>query len=272
MSYMLEPINTTILPQFQAWTDQYGMICNNPNGNSSGNGNLWTGHYVYGLVSTNQITDLEKQRVLQVYANNFSQPGILCRTPNFPDSRQAQDDVYGLMGAEALLVPNDRVMTRAIYSYGQHTEPKGIDPTEPFPGAQGRVLLLIKLLCFGRARWVWNNISPGTFSEASWLGRFPAFLAVMQMSLRYGVNPFFWVWWAFTTLSTSWFGNSTNNNGDCLILQGCIAAQGYGPLTNWVCQQFHKSIKRKYGSAGGLMEVYFQDPANPLISLLQNTC
>ena len=270
MAYTLTPLNTPLLPQFQVWTDQYGMTTNDPNGDSTGNGNLYTAHYVYGLVSTNQINDSERQRILQVYANNFSQPGMLCRIPNFPGDRQAQDDIFGLAGAEALLSPNDRKMTRAVYSYGEHTEPRGIDPTEPFPGAQGRVFLLIKALCFGKCRWVWNNINPGTFSETSWLGRFPALLAVLQMSLRYDVNPLFWIWWATTTLSTSWFGNSTNNNGDCLILHGCIAAQGYGPLTNWICRQFHKGIRRKYGSAGVLMSDYFQNPLHPLCQLLKD--
>ena len=270
MAYTLTALNTSLLPQFQAWTDQYGMVTNNNQGNSSDNGNLWLAHYTYGLVETYEIDDREKQRILQVYANNFSQPGILCRTPNFPGNRQAQDDLFGIVGAEALLSPNDRKMTRAIYSYGQHIEPKGVDPTEPFQGAQGRVFLLIKALCFGKCRWVWNNISPGTFSETSWLGRFPALLAVLQMSLRYDINPFFWLWWAVTALSTSWFGNSTNNNGDCLILHGCSAAQGYGRLTDWVCRQFHKGIKRKYGSVGGLMQVYFQNPQHPLCALLKD--
>ena len=118
MSYILEPINTVLLPQFQAWTDQYGMICNNSSGNSSDNGNLWTAHYVYGLIATNQMTDQEKQRILQVYANNFSESGMLCRTPQWPGNRQAQDDLYSVASIEALLTPNDRKMTRSIYEYG----------------------------------------------------------------------------------------------------------------------------------------------------------
>jgi hypothetical protein len=247
------------------------MITNNPQGNSSRNGNLWTAHYVYGLSATNQLNSVkEEHRILQVYQNNFSQPGILCRTPNFPDDRQAQDDLYGVMGAEALLSPHNRLMTRAIYNYGEHTEPKGIDPTEPFPGAQNRVFLLIKFLCFGKCKWVWNNVNPGTFDEASWLGRFPAFLAVMQMSLRYGVNPFFWTYWAVTTLRSAWLGDKTDNNGDCLILQGTVAAQGYGPLTDWICKQFHGGIKRKYGNVGGLMAAYFDNPDHPLVALLSS--
>ena len=269
-NYLLTQQNTCQLPQFQPYTDQWGMTTNNALGLPTDNDNLFTAHYVYGLFSTNQITVQEKQRILNVYAANFSQPGLLCRSPNFPGSRQAQDDMYGLMGAEAQLSPDNRSMTKAIYEYGKISA-KGIDSTEPYQGAQTRAFWAIKILTFGRCRWVWNNIQPGKFDEDSWLGRFPAFLAVMQMSLREWVNPIFWLWWALTSLNNAWFGNSSNNNGDCLALQGSLAAQGYGPLTNWVCKQIHNGIKKNYGSAGGLMESYFQDPNHPLVALLINT-
>jgi hypothetical protein len=259
-----------LLTQFKPYADKYGMITNNNQGLSTDNGNLFTAHYVYGLVSTNQTNDEEKQRILQVYKNNFLQPGILCRTPQFPGNRQAQDDMYGLMGIEALLSPNDRSMTASIYEYGAKSASQ-IDSTEPFFGAQKRAYWAIRILTLGRCRWVWNNIEPGKFDEASWLGRFPAFLAVMQMSLRKFVNPFNWIWWCASSLNSAWYGDNSDNNGDCLILQGALAAQGYGPLTNWVCGQIHKGIARKYGSAGGLMESYFNDPNHPLVALLSKT-
>lgn len=270
MTYSLSSINTCLLPNFQAWTDEYGMMTNNPNGESTDNGNLFTAHYTYGLVSTNQINDEEKQRILQVYKNNFLQPGILCRTPNFPGNRQAQDDMYGLFSAEALLNPNNREMTRSIYEYGKMSA-HGVDPTEPYQTAQRIASIGIKILTLGRSRWIWNNINPGTFDEASWLGRFPAFLAVMQMSIKEQVNPIDWVYWAVSSLYSAWFGDSSGNNGDCLMLHGAIAVQGYGKISDWVCRQIHNGIKRKYGSAGGLMLAYFADPTNPLVNLLKNT-
>ena len=261
--------NTCQLSQFQPYTDQYGMITNNNQGLSTDNGNLFTAHYVYGLFATNQISEDEKQRILNTYANNFSQNGLLCRTPSFPGNRQAQDDIYGLMGAEALISPNHRVLTRTIYEYGK-VSAKGIDSTEPYQGAQTRAFWAIKVVTLGRCRWVWNNIEPGKFDEASWLGRFPAFLAVMQMSLREWVNPLSWLYWTATSLRSAWYGDKSDNNGDCLMLQGALAAQGYGRLTNWVCGQIHNGIKRKYGSAGGLMLAYFADPNHPLVELLKD--
>ena len=269
MLYPLTSINTCLLPQFQSYTDVYGMITNNANGGSTENGNLFTAHYVYGLVATNQINDVEKQRILQVYANNFSESGILCRTPVWPGDRQAQDDMYGLMSAEALLSPNKRTMTNSIYEFGLKSA-SGIDSTEPYQGAQTRFYWAIKILTLGRCRWVWDNIEPGKFDEASWLGRFPAFLAVTQMSLKKRVNPFFWTYWAASCLWDYCFGNSSDNNGDCLMLHGAIAANGYGPLTNWICGLVHKNIKRKYGSTGVLMADYFQNPQHPLCALLKD--
>lgn len=268
-NYTLTKQNTCQLPQFQPYTDQYGMITNNPQGNSSDNGNLWLAHYAYGLISTNHITDEEKQRILNVYASNFSQFGLLCRTTQFPGNRQAQDDMYGLIGAEALISPSHRVLTRSMYEYGK-VSAKGIDSTEPYQGAQTRAFWAIKILTFGRCRWVWNTTEPGKFSEASWLGRFPAFLAVMQMSLRERVSPFNWLYWAASSLYSAWCGTEKSNNGDCLMIHGANAAQGYGLLTNFVCNQIHKGIKRKYGSAGGLMAQYFQDIKHPLVALLNN--
>jgi hypothetical protein len=269
MPFPMIAINVPQLSQFQSWTDQYGMICNNNQGNSSGNGNLWTAHYVYGIVATNQISDNERRRLLQIYANNFSEPGILCRTPVFPGDRQAQDDYYGLMSAEALLEPTHRFMTRTIYEYGKKSA-SGIDSTEPAQGAQKRAFWAIKVLTLGRCRWVWNNVQPDRFDETSWLGRFPAFLATMQMSLREDVNLFFWTYWAVSNLWNAWFGSSSDNNGDCLALHSAIASQGYGPITNWICRQVHSGIERKYGSAGGLMFEYFQNPRHPLIALLKD--
>ena len=268
-TYTLTNQNTCQLPEFQAWTDVYGMITNNDQGSSTDNGNLFTSHYVYGLSATNRITDIEKQRILSVYRANFSQPGLLCRTPVFPGDRQAQDDMYGLMGAEAQLSPSNRAMTKAIYEYGKISA-KGIDSTEPFPKPQTYAFWAIKILTLGRCRWVWNNIEPGKFDETSWLGRFPALVATMQMSLQERVNPFNWLVWAGASLYSSWFGNSSDNNGDCLFLQSAIAVKGYGPLTNFVCDQVHTGIKHKYGGVGGLMADYFQNPAHPLVALLNS--
>jgi len=262
--------NTCQLPQFQPYTDQHGMITNNNQGQSTDNGNLFTAHYVYGLFQTKQIDDTEKQRILNVYAANFSQSGLLCRTPNFPGSRQAQDDMFGLMSAEALIEPTHRVMTRTIYNYGLNSA-QGIDSTEPDQNFQKWIFGAIKALTFGRCRWVWNNVQPGKFDVTSWLGRFPAFIATMQMALKERVSPFSWMVWAGTSLYSAWFGNSSGNNGDCLFLHSAVAVQGYGFLTDWVCNQIHKGIARKYGSAGGLMQAYFADSNHPLVQLLKDT-
>jgi hypothetical protein len=263
-------INTPLLSQFQAWTDNYGMMTNNSQGLSCDNGNLFTAHYTYGIVSTNQINDLEKQRLLNVYSNNFLKNGLLCRTPVFPGGRQEQDDYYGLIGAEALLSPQHRFMTRSVYNYGM-VSANGIDPQESNLSLQKIIYWGVKLLTFGNCKWVYNNITPGTFSDNSWFGRFPCLIATIKMSLSESVDWFSWTYWAVCMLWSAWFGDYTGNNGDCLLLHSVNAVYGYGPITNWICNQFYFGITRKYGSAGGLMQTYFQDETNPLVDLLKNT-
>ena len=271
LSRMIDTL-PSIVASFKPYTDQYGMITNNNQGISTQNGNLFTAHYVYGLFVKNLLNDEEKQRLLSVYSNNMMpNTGILCRLPVSSGSieRQAQDDIYGLMSVEAMVTPELRALTRHVYEYGKISA-VGIDSTEPNQSFEKKVYWALKLLTF-RRRWVWNNIEPGKFDATSWLGRFPAFIAVMQMSLRERVTPLSWLVWAGTSLRSAWYGDKTDNNGDCLMLHGAIAARGYGRLTDWVCDQIHKGIGRKYGSAGGLMLEYFADPSHPLVELLKDS-
>lgn len=269
-TYPLNSINTVQLPEFQDWTDQYGMIQDNPSGNSTGNGNLFTAHYVYGIVAKKLISDQEKARIIQVFLNNFIQSGLLCRVPSFPGDREAQDDIIGVMGAEALMCPNveDRKLTKALYEYGKISA-NGIDETDK-SSKQSISYWAIRMLTLGRCRWVWNNISPGKFNIFSWLGRFPNLMATMQMSQRKLVNPFFWFYWAVTMLWLGFgFADKTYRDGYTLRMHSALACQGYGPVTNWICSRIGKAIQRDYGDVGGLISAYFNNPNHPLVQLLK---
>lgn len=121
-TYELSKINTVEIEQFQNWTDKYGMMQDNPNGLSTGNGNLFTAHYVFGLSQNGLLTDEAKDRLNQVFRNNFREPGLLMRTPNNEVGYQAHDDFVGMFGADAILNPESREFTRAAYDYG-HDKP-----------------------------------------------------------------------------------------------------------------------------------------------------
>ncbi len=272
MSYPLEPINTALLPSFQPWTDEFGMAQINAQGGTSDNGNLFTAHYVAGIVLKKLITADEKRRILQVYKNNFNYPGILARFPG--DTRtEAQDDHFGLMGAEALLCPDpkDRAITAAIYEYGKAGKCDGIDSLETDPTLTKLdkwLYIPFKILGLGRVRWMWNNRNPGKFAVSEWLGRFFNLVATMQMSQRKFVNPFYWTYWCAIMLLMWYKPNVSDLDSYALNFHSALACQGYGPLTNWVCGKVHAAIKRDYGDMGQFMAAYVGTPNNPYTTLL----
>jgi hypothetical protein len=263
--YQIQPINEVSLPQFQDWTDQHGYMTDNSLGHAQGNGALFTGHYVYGLHVNGKLTDKEIARIKAVYADHFMEPGLLGKSTEFFRDRQAQDDMFGLMGAEALMCPDpkDRKMTQAMYEYGKKSA-EGLESN--YNERDEKVYKWLKILTF-RRRWVWNNIEPGKFKSDSFLGRFPNLVATMQMASGKMVNPFLWVWWAATMLQLVYFPNKTYHDGYTLRFHAALACEGYGRLTNWVCKKVRGAIARDYGDFGKLLGAYFQKPEHPIVEL-----
>jgi hypothetical protein len=267
MTYQLSSINTVLLPQFQSYTDQYGLITDNNLGNPSGNGILYTSYYAAGLSKKNQL-DQEKVRLLQVFANNFMQPGLYCRNPSFPGDREAQDDGFGIMAADAFLNPNTRDFTKAILNYGKNTTCNGIDSLDTTHSTINKFLYWpLKIVGLGKIRYVWNNISPNTFSADSWLGRFLNFTATMEMATQTLVNPFLWLYWAFWILSM--YIGAANNNDYLLKWCSAIAVEKHGFFTKTVCKLLYSRINKEYGSFSGLLSSYFNNPNNPLPAFLE---
>jgi len=270
-TYTLTSLNTTQIPEFQAWTDVHGMAQIDSNGSTSDNGNLFTAHYTFGLVAKNIITSQEKARILLVYRNNFMQTGLLTRFPG--DRRtEAQDDIFGLMGAEALLFPNpkDRLMTKQIYEYGRTANCHGLDPlSDPSLVTINKWLYWpLKIIGLGTLKWVWNTRSPNKFDSSEWLGRFGNLVATMQMSQRKIVNPFLWVWWAIAMLLPYYRPNPSDLDSYALNIHSANACQGYGWLTNWVCGKVRATLKRDHGDMAGMMNAYLNNVPNPYSTLL----
>lgn len=264
--YPIQPINEVSLPQFQDWTDQHGMMTDNGQGHAQGNGALFTAHYVFGLSCNDILTDKEIARIKQVYANEFMAPGLLGKPTEFFKDRQAQDDMFGLMGAEALMCPKreDRLMTKAMYDYGQ-ISPVALESDAD--DTDKAVFKWLKILTL-RRRWVWNNVEPGTFNADSWLGRFPNLIATMEMSQGKWVNPLKWCYWAGTMLQLVYLpGDKTYRDGYTLRFHSALACEGYGPLTNWICKKVRSAIARDYGDFGLLLGAYFAKPDHPIVAL-----
>lgn len=268
MPYQLSPINTTILTNFQQFSDQFGMITDNDQGITSGNGNLYTAYYIFGLYHKN-LLDQEKQRLTQVYSNNFMKSGLYCRNSNFPGDREAHDDGFGIMAADAFLNPETRDMTKAIFDYGKNNDCNGIDSLDiDHPTLNKWLYYPLKIIGLGKIRYVWNNVSPNTFSASSWLGRFLNFRATMEMATKKIINPILWLYWTCWILSM--YVTSNDNNAYSLKWCSAMAVEGHGPLTNFICKLLYKKIDKEYGSFSGLLESYFNNPNNPLISFLKN--
>lgn len=270
-SYPLEYINTVQLPQFQDWTDKYGMMQDNPNGGTTGNGNLFTAHYVFGLWSSKLLSAEEKNRLNRVYINNFRMPGLLMRDPSNGNGWQAHDDFIGLMAADAMMNPDNRFLTKLVYEYGKNVKLDGTDETEPAEDYRKKNKIwykVLKILTLGGPKWVWNTQNPTKFHLASWLQRRVEMMATMQMSLKMWANPFYWTYWAVTMLMLG-FGwvNKEYDDGYTLRFHSAIACEGYGPVTNWICRKVRKAIARDHGDFGGLMLSYFEKPDHPIVKL-----
>ena len=275
--YELKEINTVSLPQFQNWTDEPGMMTDNDSGNSTGNGNLFMAHYVFGLYVNNMLIASEKARITQVYLNNMREPGLLNRLPGANDWRQAHDDMIGLMGADALMNPNraDRALTRMVYQYGKSVKTIGIDLTETSPQKVKQNTWgyrILKVLGLGNIKWVWNNVKPGLFDGSSWLGRRMEVIATMQMSVnKWLVNPIYYLYWAVSMLLLVYApGDKSYRDGYTLRFHSALACEGFGPITNWICKKVRTAVARDYQDFGNLLGMYFAKPQHPIVAFCKD--
>jgi hypothetical protein len=267
-TYKIEPINKVQIPEFQLWTDAYGMVQDNPKGDTTGNGNLYTAQYIIGSALKGILSDRERDRLNSVYLNNFIQPGLLTRAPSKKGDMEAHDDIFGIISADKFLNP-DRKLTKAIYDYGATNYCDGIDPDENKIKINGQVYGILTKL-FGKVRWVWNNMNPKKFHVSAWLGRRMELIAVLQMASGVSVNPIYWAYWCATMMWPVLFPNKDDKDGYILRWHGAISCEGYGTLTNRVCSMTHSAIKRDYGDIGKVLDAYFSEKDHPLVKLLEN--
>lgn len=269
MQYQLSLINTVLLPQFQNFTDEYGLIADSSIGDPSGNGILYTAHYAVGLVEKNLINEQEKDRIMNVFENCQRLPGLFMRSPVGQNNYEEQDDLYGLMGAEAKLFPlkSDRKLTQSIYNYGININADQLDNTQTDASKQTINKWILRILnCIpGKNRWVFNTQNPGTFDTDEWIGRMRNFVATVKMASGNNVSLFDWFYWAISMELTRY---SSNNNTWILASHSAWACEGFGPLTDWIIGRFQAKLTVKYGDFGKLLGTYFQNPNNPLIGLL----
>lgn len=270
--YEITSVNKVLLPDFQPWTDSWGLMQDNDQGGTTGNGVLFTAHYVYGLYLNDLITSSEKDRLLKVLESCMLPEGILMRTPDNAISWQAHDDYCGFLGAEAMLRPRgDRLLTEKLYEYGTTADILGPDFEENNPKntkLNKIAYYALKIIGLGKIKYAWNNIRPGRLHVATWLGRRIEMIATMKMSIDKFVNPIAWLYWAYFMLQGYISGfDKISQDGYTTRLHMAKAAQGYGTLTDWVCYLYLKQLKTHYGSLGAVLSDYFGKPHHPIVKL-----
>jgi hypothetical protein len=92
-------------------------------------------------------------------------------------------------------------------------------------------------------------------------------IATMQMALRKPVNPFYWVYWAYTILQGYYSPNWEYRDGYTLRFHSALACEGYGPITNWLCKKAREMVHRDYGDFGQLLGHYFGKFHHPIVKL-----
>lgn len=278
-NYPLNALNTVSQPQFQDWTDANGMMTDNPNGNSTGNGMLFMAHYCFALHANGLLTDDEKHRIEAVYRLVQREPGLYNRLPGANDWYQAHDDLVGLMGAEALIHPDrkDRVLTKELYNYGISTDIYAADMSDSnqtkdkwnailFPFF--KMASYLNPIHWGKICYVWNNVRPGKFHTNSWLGRRMEVIATMQMASGSAVNPIYWLYWAVSMLSLVYGKkNPLYQDGYTLRFHSALACEGSGFITNWICKKIREEVLKTYGGFGEMLLSYFNQPSHPIVVL-----
>ena len=277
--YVPSGINIVSLPQFQDWTDENGMMTDNNQGYSTGNGMLFMAHYAFALHANGLLGGDEITRMIAVYKTCQREPGLYNRLPGANNWYQAHDDLIGLMGAEAVMCPNhaDRLLTKELYNYGQNTDIYAADTSDSnltktkwnkilFGVFKG--LSLLNPFGFGKIKYVWNNVRPGKFHTNSWLGRRMEVIATMQMASGSFVNPIFWTYWCASMLLLVYGKkNPSYQDGYTLRFHSAVACQGRGIVTDWICKKVREEILKTYGGFGEMLLSYFNQPTHPIVVL-----
>ena len=232
----------TMRADFAKYMDSDGLLTptENPPPNSTGNGILYTAfmymtYKQYGFLTDTDKTNYSKTlTACQVNGN----PGLYNRAPGKFDL-EAPDDYIGLVASSATQW-TDLPYATDVLNYGKSTSYLGL------------------------IHYIYNNVSPGTFSIQAWYGRQPQLPAHFAYSA--GVTPAFWrqVWWALT-IGTS--GMKTPTDPNSWTLSWLLLSTA--PTNSFISKTAAKIWYQRFSKAfpGGMKDVfstYFQNPNHPL--------
>lgn len=265
-TYELNTVNTVVLPEFQDWTDEYGLITDTKYGGPSGNGILYTAHYAIGLKAKGLLTSQERDRIVQAIELCFDKPGLCDRSVGKELDYQAHDDYLGLL--TLALVLNKPEWAQQILSYGKDMRCDGIDETETDPKKirlNKLAYTALKILKFGKVNWVWNNRVYEKFHVSSWLGRRFDVTGTMKIAAGKAINPIHFLYWSAYMFAV---GDKSSHDAWILRYHMAVACEPKGFFSKWIAKKYRAKMVNKFGDFGKLLAEYFNNPANPLPSLL----
>lgn len=172
----------SIREDFKEYADSDGMLTPNfhPPVNSTGNGLLYTAEEMITLHELKLLT-LEDQRAWdEIVKSCLVDGGMLKRNKYKNNEQNSHDDYTGVLTACYLL--DSDFFTRNIYQYGKEHW------------------------------WNFNNVNPGKFTGASWLGRFPALIAHMYWCAGKTPNLFLRLYTALATIVSSSSDRKNHDN------------------------------------------------------------
>lgn len=212
---------------FDKYRDVYGLVQNNPDGNSSGNGVRYTSEYfilgfrygVFKYAESGFTPLIDRCMVL---------PGLLGRLPAPNNRGQGALDDYVLATTASIF--NDQTVARSVLSYGQ------------------------------KNHWFYNNESPERYTLKSWFGRYPGLIAHFYNCVGERPPLFNNVAWCFSLL---WCALTAKENQDEWVLSYyLIIAYEMSGHYSWIQDKIIKYWKARFykywpGGMRALLTRYF---------------
>lgn len=261
---------------FALYTDRFKMIQDKSDGQmglTSGNGNLYTAHYILAALDNGYLDNKTKSLLKSVYASNERESGLMMRAPDNRNGHNAHDDLIGCATASRFI--DDGELARRIINYGRIKYPSKVDtsegPNHKKTKLNKRLYPIVWALSLGKIKWNWNNINPQTFHVSSWLFRRSDVIATLEL-VAYGKTSFFRMLYLIVMLGFVIFENeNSNHNSFILRYQMARAIEGKGPVCNFLSRLVRNRMVKYYGNFGNLIGAYFVNNAHPLYKWLQNS-
>jgi len=248
----------------KAFTDQYGLIT--PDGKPSGNGLLYTAEYLALLHQRGELTKSDEDHFRDVILSCEKRIGLFNRHPDHPD-QQAPDDYMGIACASALIDP---AIARSVLFYGRSIPAKASDMIHDSNLPLMVKMLLLVLVGDGELKYNYNNVTPGTASKNSWMGRQPQLIGGLQMAAQEKLSTWRLIYWCLVIATSGLFKPQDQDSWRLSYL--CLY---YGSNYNWMtkltAQVWWRRFKKHW--PGGVKELrakYFNNSEHPLSKYVED--